>query len=384
MGETLALPPRSDTLIRFLSIILVVIVILHGLIHLLGFAAYWPLADIPNLPYKTSLLGGRLEVGASGMRIFSLLWLLVALGFVLAAGALALGKSYWAPLLLGTTLLSLAICILDWKVAYLGALIDVFLLLVLGVVFSLLFQPTSLPAYAAPSGRIQTVPLPAGLPEPVERFYRQVYGDEIPVYHSTVISGRGTIRFMGITFPGRLRFTHDAGQAYRHYLEATFYALPLLKVNEHYLDGHARLALPFGVVENDPGVDSAANQGLWGETFMFPAVFLTDRRVRWEAIDNTTARVYIPFREDEQVFTVEFDTQTGLITHMETIRYRDEKVGKIRWWGEIAWGSGPDGRPAPQSIAVTWEDEGTPWLVAKIEDIQFNSDVSTYIRQTGL
>jgi hypothetical protein len=167
-------------------------------------------------------------------------------------------------------------------------------------------------------------------------------------------------------------------------MEATLYGVPVFKVNEHYLEGHARLALPFGVVENDPGVDSAANQGLWSETTMFPAVFLTDLRTRWEAVDDTTARVYVPFGAEEQVFTVQFDPQTGLMTRMETLRYRDQKVGKLRWWGDISWGSGPDGRPVPQSIAVTWEDEGTPWLVANIEDIVFNSDVSTYIQQTGL
>jgi hypothetical protein len=265
-----------------------------------------------------------------------------------------------------------------------GILIVVSLLVVLGVVFGLRVKPVPLPAYTAPPGPIPTAPLPTGLPEPVERFYRQLYGNEIPVYRSAVISGRGTIRFMGITLPGRLRFTHDAGQAYRHYMEATLYGVPVFKVNEHYLEGHARLALPFGVVENDPGVDSAANQGLWGETTMFPAVFLTDLRTRWEAVDDTTARVYVPFGVDEQAFTVQFDPQTGLMTRMETLRYRDQKVGKLRWWGDISWGSGPDGRPVPQSIAVTWEDEGTPWLVANIEDIVFNSDVSTYIQQTGL
>jgi hypothetical protein len=226
------------------------------------------------------------------------------------------------------------------------------------------------------------VSLPAGLPGPVERFYRQTYGDEVPVYHSAVITGRGSVRFMGITFPARWRFTHDAGKAYRHYFEITFYGFPVLKVNEHYLDGHARLVLPFGVVENDPGVDSAANQGLWGETFAFPSVFLTDPRVRWVAVDDTTARLHVPFGSEEQIFTVSFDPRTGGLARMETMRYRDEKSGKLRWWGELIRGKGHDGQPATY-FAVTWEDEGTPWLVYEMEEAVFNSDVSTYIRQTG-
>ena len=35
---------------------------------LMGFAVYWPLTKISELAYKTSLLGGRWEVGAAGMQ----------------------------------------------------------------------------------------------------------------------------------------------------------------------------------------------------------------------------------------------------------------------------------------------------------------------------
>ena len=369
-------------MLRALAITLAVITFIHGLIHLLGFAAYWPLAKISEIPYKTTLLWGRLDIGAAGMKIYALLWLLAALGFVFAAVALALRKSSWAPFMLATALLSLVLCTLDWEVAWCGALIDILLLLVLGVVFGLRIEPAPLPTYTAPATPIQTIPLPAGLPAPVERFYRLTYGDQVPVYTSAVISGRGTLRFMGITFPTRLRFSHLTGQDYRHYIEATFYGLQIMKVNEHYLDGHSRLALPFGVVENDPGVDSAANQGLWGETMFFPAVFLTDQRIRWEAVDEKTAKLTVPFGKDEQVFTVDFDQQTGLMTRMETLRYRDAKVGKLRWWGEVMPVNNRTGRLVTR-FAVSWEDEGTPWLVIQIEDIVFNSGVSSYIRQTG-
>jgi hypothetical protein len=33
------------------------------------------------------------------------------------------------------------------------------------------------------------MPLPDGLPAPVERFYRQVYGDDVPRIESAVITG---------------------------------------------------------------------------------------------------------------------------------------------------------------------------------------------------
>ena len=369
-------------MLRILLISFIVIAGIHGLIHLLGFVAYWPLAKISELPYKTALLGGRLDLGVTGMRVYSLLWLLAALGFVMAAIALALGKSFWAPLMLGAVLLSLVIGILDWSAAFRGVLINLVLLLVLGVVLGLRVQPAPLPAYTAPSAPVQTVQFPSNLPKPVEQFYRLIYGDEIPVYTSAVFTARGTLRFMGITFPARMRFIHLTGRGYRHYIETTFYGLPVLKVNEHYLDGHARLALPFAVVEDDPRVDSAANHGLWGEMSFYPASLSTDPRTRWEPVDDTTARLQVPFGEGEQVFTLYFDPQTGLLARMETMRYH-EKAGIVRWWGEGSRWMGLNGQPVSVSFAATWEFEGTPWLVGEIEDAAFNTDVSAYIRQTG-
>jgi hypothetical protein len=370
-------------MIRILSIVFALLAGLHGLIHLMGFAAYWPLAVIKDLPYKTTLLGGRLDLGAGGMRIFSLLWLLAGIGFLAAAVALLLGKSSWAPLMLASALLSLLLCVLDWGVAYRGAIVDLIILLVLLVVFGFRQQPAPLPPFTATSAPVQTIPLPAGLPAPVERYYRLIHGDGIPVYTSAVLSGRGALRFMGITIPARVRFTHDSGSGYRHYMETTFYGLPLLMVNESYLDGRTRLELPFGVVEDEPGVDSAANQGLWAETFVYPAYLLTDPRLRWEAVDDDTAKLFVPFKDGEQEFQLEFDPQTGMITRFETLRYRDEKLGVIRWWGDFIYLTDQNGDPVLDSFTATWEDEGTPWLRIAFEDMVFNADVSEYIRQKG-
>ena len=370
-------------MIKILAIILIVFAVIHGLIHLMGFAAYWPLVKIDQLPYKTTLLSGRWEVGPGGMRLYSLLWLLAGLGFVVAALALAFGQGFWAPLMLGSALLSL----LTW--------IDVAFLLVLLVVFGFRVQPQPFPAYtasaiapaaapvAAPVAAPQTVPLPDGLPAPVERFYRLVYGDQIPVYHSAVMTGRGSVRFMGVTMPARLRFTHLSGQDYRHYIETTFYGVPLLKVNERYVAGQSRLELPFGVVENDPGVNSAANQGLWGETFAYPAYLLTDPRATWEAVDDHSAVLHVPYGDGEQVFTVAFDPQSGLVKRFETLRYRDEKLGSVRWWGDFIYKADSAASPVPEKLAAVWEDEGTPWLVVNFEDTVFNSDVTEYLQQKG-
>jgi hypothetical protein len=190
------------------------------------------------------------------------------------------------------------------------------------------------------------------------------------------------LQVFGIRFPARFRFTHIAGQDYRHYIEATLFGMPLMKVNESYFDDQTRMELPVGVIENETKVDMATNLALWGESaFWPPSILVADPRVRWEAIDDTSARLVVPFGEKTDTLTVTFDPETGLIRTMEAMRYREATdEAKILWRSEpLDWQSF-HGIMIPSSAALSWLDEGTPWSVWTIEDVVYNVDVSEHIR----
>ena len=240
------------------------------------------------------------------------------------------------------------------------------------------FAPVSLEA-----GRIGHMPLPDGLPAPVGRFYHEVYGEEIPLITSGVVTGRATLRIAGLSFPSRFRFTHIAGQGYRHYIESCWFGIPVFKVNETYLEGKGHLELPMGVFEGQK-IDQGANLGLWSENVWMPAVYLTDPRVHWEAVDDVTAILVVPFGEETERLIVRFDPQTGLVEWMESMRYQDEdSLKKVLWMNQVLEWNEVNGYRLPALAALIWMDAGTPWAVWKVEDVVYNVDVSEYIRARG-
>ncbi len=263
-----------------------------------------------------------------------------------------------------------------------GSVVALRLLLWLG----LQVRPQPFAPYPQQPGPLETRPLPAGLPAPVERFYRSLYGEEIPVIETVVIQGRGVIKpFLKLPIPARFVFVHRAGRAYRHYFEAALFGIPLLKVNEGYIDGESFFESPVAKSFDDPKANQGANLALWAEAAWFPSLWLTDGRARWAPVDEHSALLYVPFEAGEENFLVRFNPQTGLIDSLEAMRYRDLGEGspKILWMVRTEAGQPPaEDHPGP-TFSATWLDQGSPWANFNLEEVIFNTDVSVYLRQKG-
>lgn len=245
-----------------------------------------------------------------------------------------------------------------------------------------------LPDLSEAPAQPRTVALPDGLPAPVERFYRELYGDAIPIIDSAVVSGRGTMRVNGLTLPVRWRFTHATGQDYRHHIEATIFGMRMLTVEETFVDGTARLELPFGVAEG-PEVDQGANLALWAEAIWMPSVWITDPQARWEPVDQHTALLYVPSAPGdeatgEETFLARFDPATGLLRLFESMRFKGEDAtGRTLWINEaLTWGE-LEGWMLPVETTVTWYDDGSPWARLTTEHIVYNLDVDGQLRGAG-
>jgi len=112
---------------------LAVLLVAHGIAHLVGFISSWELATLVELPYKTTVFSGRVDLGDAGIRVLGVLWLLAASAFLVAAIALAIGMSWAVPFMLTAVIASALLCAAGWPDARLGLAVNLGLAVMLAI-----------------------------------------------------------------------------------------------------------------------------------------------------------------------------------------------------------------------------------------------------------
>ncbi|HEU0299892.1 MAG TPA: hypothetical protein VFR37_10565 [Longimicrobium sp.] len=115
-------------MMRGLTLAAALLLLVHGLIHLMGMTVYMRLGEIDGMEYRTTLLDGRWEVGDGWIRVYGALWGLAAIGFSAATAGWMTGWEPWRAVLVAVALVSLVLTVLDWRNAFLGAGINVVIL----------------------------------------------------------------------------------------------------------------------------------------------------------------------------------------------------------------------------------------------------------------
>jgi hypothetical protein len=103
------------------------LMVLHGIAHLAGFAGSFHLTAAADLPYKTTVLGGRVDLGG-GIRVMGVLWLALATVFVVVAAGTALNATWWVNAAGVTAATSLVMTLLELPQARIGVLVNLAIL----------------------------------------------------------------------------------------------------------------------------------------------------------------------------------------------------------------------------------------------------------------
>jgi hypothetical protein len=128
-----------------LRIAIAAVLLLHGIVHVIGFLVPWQLMTSPEFEYTTGAAWGTLELGEGGARLVGVVMLALTVAFAVAAFGVWRRARWALSLTVGVTLVSLAACILQSPAAILGVALNLVILAVAGLsrLRSATLQPTT-------------------------------------------------------------------------------------------------------------------------------------------------------------------------------------------------------------------------------------------------
>jgi uncharacterized protein DUF6920 len=282
----------------------------HGIAHLPGFAVPWRLLSSPEMPYSTAILSGRWDVGAAGIRMIGLAWLIVGLTFVAAAVGYV-RHSPWAVMLIASVAVaSLALSVLNWPQARIGVFVNLAVLILLPLIGQLAWRDASALRVQAlmatgvrrPLGTFDGACLET-VPPPVARFLSRSLKEGQPLIDTVHVEQTGEFRVGESWQPFRAtqRFTVEpAGFVW----DARILMMPLLPVlvRDSYVAGLGAMRGAIGGVyplvnqSERRELDAGALQRFLAEAVWFPTALLPRDKLKWDPIDGRRARATLTDR----------------------------------------------------------------------------------------
>jgi len=103
----------------------------HGFAHVVGFLVSWKLVNDKDSPYKTTILGGKVDLGDTGIRVMGIVWLLTGLAYFILTYGVVTQVSWWKTYTFFVTCFSIVMSILGLPDTKYGVMANVLLLLFL-------------------------------------------------------------------------------------------------------------------------------------------------------------------------------------------------------------------------------------------------------------
>lgn len=361
--------------------IVFVITIIHGLIHLLGFVKGYDLKELK-------------EVSTNVSRPLGLMWLFDAILFIIF-GVMYFDDIQYAWIVgLLAIIVSQALIFYFWKMAKLGTIPNIILMIVLVFLFSNCSFQRML--------KHETAALMSKLEHKNDSIINESDIDNLP------FAVQNWLRKSGVV--GR-RFIY-AGKVYQqaqmklkpdqeHWMQAE--ALQYTSIENHsfiwsvnvemnpmlsfvgrdkFENGKGEMLIKLNslikvVDERGAKLDEGTLQRYLGEMVWFPSLALSEHVV-WEAINDSTAKATMTFMGTSGSGTFRFNAN-GEVTQFSALRYNGNQTDAKRyeWVMDIHAYKHFEGIKVPTQMTATWKfDEGDwTWLKMEVTDIRYNENM---------
>jgi hypothetical protein len=360
------------------KILFSLIILIHGLIHLLGFFKAFDVGNITQLSIHISKPVG-------------IIWLIVGVLFLITALVYLMNYSSWPFFAMIAVVVSQGLIFTVWSDAKFGSIANLIILLVaLPVLGNMLFnekvtteQEQLLEQVSQPSDRILHEEDFQHLPEIVQTWMR-----------NSGVAGKPEISFMRLKQTGEMKTDPDGiwmdFTAVQYFdvhnpsfiWEVDVRMMPLITLNgrDKLKDGQGEMLIKlFSLVnvvneQHNEQINTGSLIRYLGEICWFPSAALKEY-ISWEGVDEYSARATLAV-DGQQVSGIFRFHENGDLRSFEADRYYGggTEATLQKWVVEAIEQRTFDGYRVPSQITVTWKlPEGDfTWLHLEITDLEMN------------
>lgn len=365
-----------------MKIAFLIIVLLHGLIHLLGFVKGFELKEVKELTLPIS-------------KPFGVVWLAATILF-LPYGVLHLLNSKYSWLIgLIAVILSQVLIILFWKDAKFGTIPNIIILAVSIVSFGyynfqrIIQQETAqlLNKNAIVENRILNESDLDNLPFPVKNWLKNCGAIGKPFISLGKVTQTAEMQMK----PDQENWLTATATQYTTIDNPAFIWSVDVKMNsflsfqgrDKYDDGKGEMLIKlnslFNIVnERGEKLDEGTLQRYLGEMVWFPS-FALSSYITWEQIDENIAKATMTYKGTSGSGTFYFNSN-GDITKFSALRYKGNETDAKRhdWEMNILDYKTFEGIKVPAKMTSTWklDDKDWTWLKLEVTDIKYNKNAS--------
>lgn len=354
------------------------IILIHGLIHMLGFFKAFELGDITQLTIQISRPAG-------------VIWLIATFLFLMTAWAHFMNYSFWPCLALAAIFISQILIFTAWGDAKFGTIANVILLIVAipavgHYVFSNMTQNEQaelIEQVCRPSNEVISEKEFSQLPAIVQKWIRR-----------SGVPGKPDVFFVRLKQTGEMRTEPDGrwmnfsavqyfdvkNPAFNWSTDVQMMPLVHLAGRDKLKDGQGEMIIKlfslFNVVDeaNNEKINSGTMIRFLGEICWFPSAALNEY-ISWEEIDELSAKATLVM-DGENISGIFRFSEEGDFRSFEAERYYGggQDAALHRWMVEAIGYQTFDGYRIPNKLTVTWKlPEGDfTWLNLEITDLDVN------------
>jgi hypothetical protein len=363
-----------------MKVALSLLLVVHGLIHLLGFAKGFHLAALPQLTLPIS-------------RSSALAWLAAGSLLLLGAGATFVAPRFWGVVVLLALPISQALIIGQFKDAKYGSVLNA-LLLIPALINTADLRPASLaskyraavselPNVAAHGGALVNEQEVARLPESVRRYLERVGVVGKPRPQNMHVVGHMQMRRSPAEawMDSRMDQYSSLTDLRRLFFMVSHKGPLSFDVLHQFTNGAARFEarvlglFPVAMASGAELTQSETVTVLNDLCLLAPAA-LVDPRLSWEAIDDSRARVWLKHGGHLVSAELHFNANGELTNFISHDRFQsDGKVSqRFRWSTPVTGYRDSDGYHRVSSAEAQWEEPSGLWTYAQfsIERIEYD------------